>query len=57
MEILVFIISIRDDYKHIPTVCVRESCDLSYLKIFLTINKVGTNNSNSILNNIKCSLD
>ncbi|KAF3399522.1 hypothetical protein DPV78_006381 [Talaromyces pinophilus] len=55
--ILAFIASIRDDYKHIPAVCVGESCDSSHLKIFLAVNKAGTDDGNSILNDMKRGLD
>lgn len=55
--ILAFISSIRDDSKHIPAVCVGESCDSSHLKIFLAVNKAGSNDGNSILNDIKRGLD
>ena len=55
--ILAFIASIKDDYKHIPAVCVGESSDSSYLKIFLAVNKAGINDGNSILNDMKRGLD
>lgn len=55
--ILAFIASIRDDYKHIPAVCVGESRDSSHLKIFLAVNKAGTSDGNSILDDMKRGFD
>ena len=50
--ILAFISSIRDDKQHIPAICVGESCDSSHLRIFLAVNKAGSNDGNSVLNDI-----